>query len=321
MTLDSAPLHVTNGDSAASTLRQTRIGGAVLPWQDVLHEGPVPLLPRSELLAARAAFLADCGWGTAAAILSELERRDAEYLDALRTGTHVVLWFEHDLYDQLQLIDALALANDTDATPDLIVVDSFPGRPSFRGLGELTAGELEELWPRRRAATPDALAVAAEVWEALRAPEPTALAAWLRRAPPDLPFLPAAIRRLLDEVPSADNGLSGTERRALEAIAGGARTAGAAFLAAQDLEKAPFLGDSWFFRTLTILGSAPVRLVDTVDGELRLTNDGEQVLRGDADRVALVGLDRWIGGTHLTPGNAWRWDAAAEALVEPRATL
>ena len=35
-------LHVTNGESAGNTLRQTALGGAVLPWQDVLHEGPVP---------------------------------------------------------------------------------------------------------------------------------------------------------------------------------------------------------------------------------------------------------------------------------------
>ena len=39
-------LHVTNGESAGNTLRQTALGGAVLPWQDVLHEGPVPLGPR-----------------------------------------------------------------------------------------------------------------------------------------------------------------------------------------------------------------------------------------------------------------------------------
>src|SRR6478672_6102481 len=37
-------LHVTNGESAGNTLRQTALGGAVLPWQDVLHEGPVPAL-------------------------------------------------------------------------------------------------------------------------------------------------------------------------------------------------------------------------------------------------------------------------------------
>jgi DNA-binding transcriptional MerR regulator len=56
-------LHITNGESAGNTLRQTTLGGAVLPWQDVLHEGPVPALPRQALLRARARFLADCGWG------------------------------------------------------------------------------------------------------------------------------------------------------------------------------------------------------------------------------------------------------------------
>jgi hypothetical protein len=50
-------LHVTNGDSAASTLRQTSLGGVVLPWRDVLDAGPVPDGPRGELLRTRAAFL------------------------------------------------------------------------------------------------------------------------------------------------------------------------------------------------------------------------------------------------------------------------
>ena len=27
-----SPLHVTNGDSAGNTLRQTSLGGAILPW-------------------------------------------------------------------------------------------------------------------------------------------------------------------------------------------------------------------------------------------------------------------------------------------------
>src|SRR5215831_13577388 len=56
-------LHVTNGESAGNTVRRTALGGAVLTWQDVLHEGPVPDGPRRGLLRARAAFLAGCGWG------------------------------------------------------------------------------------------------------------------------------------------------------------------------------------------------------------------------------------------------------------------
>jgi hypothetical protein len=41
------------------------------------------------------------------------------------------------------------------------------------------------------------------------------------------------------------------------------------------------------------------------------------VLRGESDRVDLLGVDRWVGGTHVTPDNAWRWDETAHALVPP----
>ena len=326
-------LHVTNGESAGNTLRQTSIGGAVLPWQDVLHEGPVQAVSRPELLRARAGFLSDCGWGSRRAILSSLERRDRHLADALRDGLQVVLWFEHDLYDQLQLLDALAFAREAGGSLEVIVIGSFAGKPSFGGLGELTAEELETLWPTRRAATPEALEAAAAAWDAFRAPEPTALAECTERESLQLPFLAPALQRLLEELPSPADGLSGTERRALQAIAAGARTPQSAFVAAQGIEEAPFLGDAWFYRALATLGSGPVRLVETQEGEplpappplgdghvftrlpLRLTAEGERVLRGESDRVDLLGIDRWVGGTHVTPENAWRWDHAGRRLI------
>jgi hypothetical protein len=50
---------------------------------------------------------------------------------------------------------------------------------------------------------------------------------------------------------------------------------------------------------------------------LRLTPAGERVLRQEADRVPLLGVDRWMGGSHITPGTAWRWDPATQHLFEP----
>jgi DNA-binding transcriptional MerR regulator len=332
-----ALLHVTNGESAGNTLRQTGVGGAVLPWQDVLHEGPVPSGPRREVLDARAAFLSECGWGSRQAILSSLQRRDAQFLGALAGGRDVVLWFEHDLFDQLQLVDALALAADAGAgaLPALIVVDAFPGKPSFRGLGELTAEELETLWPTRRPAGSETLAAGRAAWEAVRSADPRALAEWAGADSEELRFFGAAAARLLEELPAPGDGLSGTERRALEAIAAGAPTPPTAFVAVQELEPAPFMGDAWFYRVLATLGRGRVRLVETDDGRplppppplsdgnvfarlpLRLTAHGESVLRSESDRVDLLGIDRWIGGTHVTPNNLWRWDPSTRRLTSP----
>lgn len=85
-------IHVTNGESAGNTLRQTTLGGVVVPWQDVLHEGPVPAVSRPELLQTRARLLAECGRGNEAAVRSSLEQRDRQLLDALRDGTEVVFF-------------------------------------------------------------------------------------------------------------------------------------------------------------------------------------------------------------------------------------
>ena len=222
-------LHVTNGESAGNTLRATSLGGAVLPWNDVLHEGPVPAVTRRELLDVRASFLSGCGWGSRSAIRSSLERRDRQLVRALRDGVHVVLWFEHDLYDQLQLIDALALVEEDGALPELIVVSSFPGKPSFRGLGELARTSSRRCGRAGVERRPRRSPQLARPGRRFERPIPSRSRRSRARAGP-LELLRGALLRLLEELPAAHDGLSGTERRALEAIATGASTPASAFV-------------------------------------------------------------------------------------------
>ena len=100
-------LHITNGDSAATLLLQTGIEGRVLPWRDILHDGPVPAgLLDEELRKVRAQFISDQGWGGYESVLAEFEKRDL-VLENIDEHDPIILWFEHDLYDQLQLIQIL----------------------------------------------------------------------------------------------------------------------------------------------------------------------------------------------------------------------
>ena len=56
----SPRLHVTNGDAAAERIGALVAPEPVLPWRDLLHEGPVPDgLSLEELSAERARFLAE----------------------------------------------------------------------------------------------------------------------------------------------------------------------------------------------------------------------------------------------------------------------
>jgi hypothetical protein len=298
----------------AVPLRQSSVGGDACSWNDVYHEGPMRSGERARFLDARAEFLSSCGWGEAAAIRDDLDARDAQLVTALREGRNVVLWFEHDLYDQLQLVDILALAGGTGFDPqqlELIEVDSFPGRPRFRGLGELSPPQLESLWPQRRAVTDDDTSAAQRAWEVLRRSDPRGVAELRDDPPAPRPFLGAALQRLLEELPAVHDGLSRTERQLLTLLADGPLLTGALFVASQDLEEAPFHGDFWIFRTLERL--APLV---SVEGEVAsITEAGRRVLTGELDAVELLGIDRWVGGTHLVPGSVWRWGGGA--LVPP----
>ena len=43
-----------------------------------------------------------------------------------------------------------------------------------------------------------------------------------------------------------------------------------------------------------------------------MTERGCAVLDGREDRIGLNGIDRWLGGVHLSGGEAvWRWDETA----------
>jgi hypothetical protein len=100
-------MHVTNGDSAAALIRESGLGGEVLPWQDPLHDGPVlDGLPPKALAEVRARHSADSGWAPFPKVREAFARRDAA-LTRTNTTDEIVLWFEHDLYDQLQLIQIL----------------------------------------------------------------------------------------------------------------------------------------------------------------------------------------------------------------------
>jgi hypothetical protein len=323
----SAALHVSNGD--ATDLPGTGLAERVLYWRDVLHEGPVPAVGPEELRQIRATFLVQAGCDDRAEGSDMFAERD-RILAANRDGEYV-LWFEADLYDQLQIIqilDRLAQLGVPAQRITLICIGEHPGIARFGGLGQLTPEQLRELPATNACArlTPAALQLATRAWAAFRSPTPDALRAIAGTHSGELRFLGEAFDRLSREYPATRDGLSLTERRILAAVADGASDAESAFVRAAARETRPFLGDGWCFAMMDRMAHARVPLLDAnpsshpVDRatRLRLTDTGARVLAGDADHVALNGSDRWIGGVHLRGRRVpWRWDDGTETIVGP----
>ena len=136
----------------------------------------------------------------------------------------LVLWFEHDLFDQLNLIQLLAWihARLPEGKPvSLICINAFPGRPHFKGLGELTAEELGPLIGTRQPVGRAQFELARRAWDAFRDPAPETLDRLRREDSTPLPYLAAAIARFLQDYPWTCDGLSRTERRLFELASGG----------------------------------------------------------------------------------------------------
>ena len=348
-------MHVLNGDVVREKLERSDLPGAFAVWADILHEGPVPAASGTpQWRDARARFIARTIDVPYADAFRRYEEWDATLARAPEYD-EVVLWFEHDLFDQLLLVRHLdwfaRQAIRSRPALGLICIGEYPGIEPFHGLGQLAPDQLVSLLGTRQRVTAEMLRTGGDVWQAFTGDDPLALQAIADRLseprPPSvpnaatqrereatvhgtaLPFLAGALRRFLEEYPSRAGGLPRTERVIAQCLRGGPLPPIALFRAAQRREERVFMGDSTFWARLRTLAAGPVPLVAMTDvnfasltadrGHVQLTDAGRNVLDGDADWVMLCGFDRWLGGVHLAaaPGSdvPWRWDPDERRVV------
>lgn len=322
MSFTSRTLHITNGDSAAKLIQDAEIEGVVIPWRDVLHEGPVPFgMTLQELSNIRANYIASQGWGNKSEVLNSFLERD-QAIAKFKNHDQLVLWFEHDLYDQLQIIQILAYL----ATRDLhkypihmICTEAYLGMQSIDGIKAL----VNEIQP----VSYEMVTVATTAWQVFTLNTPGEWFNLLEANTDCLPFLKDAVMRLLQEYPDVNTGLSQTQLSALQVVNEvGKVAANQLFNSYQQLEERRFMGDVVFWgyiaqllegdnALLTLQSGQSLSLPVTEDQVFSLTEKGRQVLAGNYHWPGSGVLDRWIGGVHMTPDDCWFWDNEKKTLV------
>jgi hypothetical protein len=308
-------------------MREAGFEGEILPWRDILHEGPVPGgLSLPELSRVRARFLAGKGWADPATVLATFEARDRALLSA-STLDRVALWFEHDLYDQLQLLQLLSwfAENRGAAALQMLCIDSYPGMASFGGLGELDENQLSALRGSERAVTGEQLGLGRLGFEAFSSETPEPMLAFMKRDLAALPYLRASLERMLEEYPGVRDGLARSQRQLLSSVGPCRGELGEMFAFCANAEQARYLGDIAFRDYASTLAGPPNPALRFESSDpkpngsgarwprVSLTRFGERLLAGEADFISVNGIDRWIGGVHLTSGD-WRYDGQARHL-------
>ncbi len=303
-------LNIINSNASIKIMKKANIQGDFLPWQDFLHEGSVPAgLTLEELSLIRAKFISEYRIGEFSEIYKNFKIRD-RHLRAYGEYNKIVLWFEHDLHDQLQLLQLL---------------DWFYNKPlnkirltficSNNYLGESTTQQIRKMLHYEIELAPQHFKLAQKAWSAFREPTPKTWFKLLKKPSSILPFLESAILRMIEEFPNTKVGLSRTEYQTLLIISNGIDEAKDIFIKNQSFEERKFMGDVVFWKILNNFENYNIIKRD-INNKLTITPLGKELLNGKRFWFNIMPLDRYIGGCHLSLENLWCWDIPTKTLKQ-----
>lgn len=335
-------LHIRCGDDIRKTLPDAGFVGDFLKYSDPFCQGPV--IDGPDFHNIRAEFLST-SYGTYSfeEALAGLQEEENRLANAAQEYERVVLWFEHDSYDQLILIKILSLFAQTGSPKKLEMIDlnHFPGSIRFLGLGQLPPEAMRLLWNKRKPVTKQQLSLGIEAWDALLSKNPQALGRIAASKNLALSNLSHAMQRHLQEFPSTFNGLGLTEKFILEILVEGSRTTGEVFRDMMNIkEPLPWLGDTMYWHILKSMTEVenPALEVISQNGhpgtpneplagkcdwmvtkpqrQIAITDIGQKVLAGKTDYLSLNPQERWLGGVKIDPKHpCWRWDDREQRIV------
>lgn len=322
-------LIITNGDSAVSALEKAGFSADFLPWRDVLHDGPVPAnLTLEELSLTRSKFISDWGWGEYDNVVKDFQERDSR-LKAFKNYEEVILWFEHDLYDQLQLIQLLDWFSQQELEQTrlcLICKDEF--------VSYLKGDKLMENFASQQAVMSDQLVLGHQAWLAFCSPNPQEIVDFRKQDTSCFPYLEAAFLRFLQEFPDHVNGLSRNQSQILQIAQANINLPGEMFQASQEMEDVLYLGDGSFWQYLYDMIHCDYPLLQTesnfpfslptsinandeaLQQRLKMTDLGLEVMQDQVNWIQKNGINKWLGGVHLTNDSLWYWDNNKQILIK-----
>jgi hypothetical protein len=311
-------LHIVDGESTGGSLRQARLGTKrnILSWRDALYSGPVPRgLTLRRLSRLRSRF-----WTGKSA--TEFDQRDAT-LARHADYDEVVLWLGPTSICQLSLVQLLHWFDKHSGDNTRLRLVSAYG-------GWLKPEQILQAYGTRQPITRSQMRLGRRVWLAFCSPSPRGLSRLLAGDLRPLPEIRDTISFLLREYPERRSGLSRLERKLLRTVDSlGISTP--AVTVGMTLHS-ELVGDTQLFDILRAFITAPHPLLCFAasskgtlnncqfNGSLiEMTDIGRTVLAGKADHITLNGIDRWIGGVHLSGHQVpWRWDERVAAIISRR---
>jgi hypothetical protein len=214
-------LHILNGDSSKLKFAQSRIKGKAAVWREVLSDGPVSIdFASPEFWQTRKEFFTSF-FGVISLRYEQDVIAEFKKIEKFNEYNEVVLWFEYDLFCQINLIALLHWFKNQELKTtkiSLICVGWEEGFEGLVGLGEIPTDDYPSLYARRRILGSNDFNLASDAYVAYCSTDPTDLETFVLLPSNEFPYLGLAFMAHLKRFPSSKTGLNVIEEKILELI-------------------------------------------------------------------------------------------------------
>lgn len=159
--------HVLTGDALAEQFEPTYLEGKVIISRECLMEGPTQSNSLREFWDMRAAFIHEDYQESESEYFTKVTR-EYEQLLHLPARSEVYLWFEFDLFCQVNMWFCLWLLRQSNIPLQIYRV--FPAtrgvQDRWKGFGSMNSQELQQCFDNRVSFTEEDLFIGAQLWQA-----------------------------------------------------------------------------------------------------------------------------------------------------------
>ncbi len=291
----SSQLHITNGDILTEKLRTLKLQGDIITWREMLCEGKTETNVGSESFwKTRFEFL-NKNYKISKSWFIDKTLKEYRTLCNHKQEDHIVLWFEHDLFDQINMLAVISWlkTHRPYAQISLVSGDGEGKSANLLGLGSLNDDQLRKLFNNRTLLTQDDVEYADYVWQLYCSDNPIRLENLKDFDSFQFAHLSGAIEAHLLRFPTIKNGLNAVENNILKlAVDTKPRTKLALLNTVLNNQGVYGFGDTQYERVITKL-----KPLFSNFNPVRLSKKGKEILEGKTSYYSCIQEnDAYLGG-------------------------
>jgi hypothetical protein len=214
----SSQLHITNGDSFTERLKSLQFKGDIITWREMLCEGKTETNVGSESFWKTRFEYLHKNYNVSKSWFVEKTLKEYRSLCNHKQQDEIILWFEFDLFCQINMIAVLSWlkTHRRDAQISLVCSGNEDGSDKMYGLCDLEDDRLQTLYKKRKHLSQDDIEFADYVWQLYCSDNPIRLENMSDFEHYHFDYLSEAIKVHLKRFPTIKNGLNEIENRILE---------------------------------------------------------------------------------------------------------